>query len=61
MNEPTCPNCGSTNVSVRVVVFLDYTNGAPAFDPDDGDYAEPVDELDNAICRHCEQPFTVIP
>ena len=58
---PTCPACGSTNVSLRVVVYLDYSDCGPVLDPEDGEYAEPVNEPNNAICRHCEQTFTVAP
>jgi hypothetical protein len=60
MNQK-CPECDNANVSAQAVVCLDYTDGEPALDPDDGQYAEPVNEPNNAICRHCEHPFTVAP
>jgi hypothetical protein len=55
------PRVRQHEYSVRAVVFLDYTDGEPALDPQDGEYAEPVNEPNNAICRHCEYPFTVAP
>ena len=57
--DPKCPECGSKSVSVRAIVFLDYADGTPTLDPEDGEYAEPVAEPNNAICRHCERPITV--
>jgi hypothetical protein len=59
MMNPICPECGSSNVSVVCKVWLDFTDGQPALDSNDGEYAEPVPEANNALCRHCEHEFTV--
>ena len=51
--------CGSPNVSVICKVWLDFSDGRPELDSNDGDYAEPYSEPDNALCRACEHAFTV--
>ena len=59
METPECPECGSTNISVLCRVWLDFTEGTPELDPNDGEYAEPSPEPENAICRHCEHGFAM--
>jgi hypothetical protein len=60
MTNPKCPDCGSTKVSVVCKVWLNYGDGIPELDGEDGDYAEPYPEPgNNAICRHCEHTFII--
>ena len=60
MLTPQCAECGGTNVSVLCKVWLDFTNGTPELDPNDGEYAAPFAEPGNAICRSCEHNFSFL-
>ena len=61
MLAPRCPQCGSTNMSVVSEVWLDFTDGTPELDPNDGEYAQPFKAPDdtNALCRDCEHEFVI--